>query len=115
MKFPDVPQKYTNHFIRGLYDGDGSFYISHFDETLISQYRNGSRDFINAVTDILQQELNISITIHRDEKFNTYYIRIVQKIEELVNYLYKGATESIYLTEKYDKIRNLLGHRPQNT
>jgi intein-encoded DNA endonuclease-like protein len=108
MKFPEIPPKYMNHFIRGLYDGDGSFYISRFDEAIISQYRNGSLDFITAVTDILQKELNIPITIHRNKKFNTYYIKISQKIKELVAYLYKDASEAIYLTEKYDNIRNLL-------
>ena len=108
MKFPEVPPKYMNHFIRGLYDGDGSFYINRFDGAIISQYRNGSLDFITAVTDILQKELNIPITIHRNEKFNTYYIKIRQKIKELAAYLYKDASEAIYLTEKYDNIRNLL-------
>ena len=111
MKFPEVPPKYMNHFIRGLYDGDGSFYINRFDDAIISQYRNGSLDFITAVTDILQKELNIPITIHRNEKFNTYYIKIRQKIKELVTYLYKGASEAVYLTEKYDNIRNLLGQK----
>jgi len=109
MKFPDIPPKYMNHFIRGLYDGDGSFYINRFDDVIISQYRNGSLDFITAVTNILQKELNIPITIHRNEKFNTYYIKIHQKIKELAAYLYKGASEAVYLTEKYDNIRNLLG------
>jgi len=108
MKFPEVPPKYMNHFIRGLYDGDGSFYINRFDGAIISRYRNGSLDFITAVTDILQKKLNISITIHRNEKFNTYYIKISQKIKELVAYLYKGASEAVYLTEKYETIRNLL-------
>lgn len=111
MKFPEVPQKYMNHFIRGLYDGDGSFYINRFDGTIISQYRNGSLDFITAVTGILQKELNIPITIHRNEKFNTYYIKISQKIKELAAYLYKGASEAIYLNEKYDNIRNILGQQ----
>jgi predicted DNA-binding protein YlxM (UPF0122 family) len=108
MKFPQVPSKYMNHFIRGLYDGDGSFYINRFDGAIISQYRNGSLDFITAVTNILQKELNIPITIHRNEKFNTYYIKIRQKIKELAAYLYKGASEAVYLSEKYDNIRNLL-------
>jgi hypothetical protein len=108
MKFPEVPSKYMNHFIRGLYDGDGSFYINRFDGAIISQYRNGSLEFITAVTDILQKELNITITIHKNKKFNTHYIKISQKIKELVTYLYKDASEAIYLTEKYDNIRNLL-------
>lgn len=111
MKFPDIPPKYMNHFIRGLYDGDGSFYINRFDDVIISQYRNGSLNFITAVTGILQKELNIPITIHRNEKFNTYYIKISQKIKELAGYLYKGASEAVYLTEKYDNIRNLLGQQ----
>ncbi|UCH98706.1 MAG: helix-turn-helix domain-containing protein [Candidatus Aminicenantes bacterium] len=109
MKFPRIPPEYMNHFIRGLYDGDGSFYINRFDGTIISQYRNGSLDFITTVTAILQKELNIPITIHRNEKFNTYYIKISQKIKELVNYLYMNAHEAIYLTEKYNNIKNLIG------
>jgi len=108
MKFPEVPPKYMNHFIRGLYDGDGSFYINRFDGAIISQYRNGSLDFITAVTNILQKELYMPISIHRNEKFNTYFIKIRQKIKELAAYLYKGASEAVYLTEKYDNIRNLL-------
>ena len=107
-KFPDVPPKYMNHFIRGLYDGDGSFHINRFDGAIISQYRNGSLDFITSVTNILQKELNIPITIHRNKKFNTYYIKIQQKIKELAAYLYKCASEAVYLTEKYENIRNLL-------
>jgi hypothetical protein len=111
MKFPEVPTKYMNHFIRGLYDGDGAFYINRFDGAIVSQYRNGSLDFITYVTDILQKELNIPITIHRNKKFNTYYIKIRQKINELVSYLYKGASEAVYLTEKHDNIRNLLNQQ----
>jgi hypothetical protein len=108
MKFPEVPSNYMNHFMRGLYDGDGSFYINRFDGAVVSEYRNGSPEFITAAASILQEELGIPITIHKHEKFNTYYIKIRQKIKELVTYLYKNASEAIYLTEKYDNIRNLL-------
>jgi hypothetical protein len=107
MKFPEVPSNYMNHFIRGLYDGDGSFYINRFDGAVVSEYRNGSLEFITAAASILQKELGIPITVHKHEKFNTYFIKIRQKIKELAAYLYKGASEAIYMTEKYDNIRNL--------
>jgi hypothetical protein len=108
MKFPEIPPKYMNHFMRGLYDGDGSFYINRFDGAVVSEYRNGSLEFITAAASILQMELGIPITVHKHDKFNTYFIKIRQKIKELVTYLYKDASEAIYLTEKYDNIRNLL-------
>ncbi|MFC2146665.1 LAGLIDADG family homing endonuclease, partial [Acidobacteriota bacterium] len=111
MKFPEVPSNYMNHFMRGLYDGDGSFYINRFDGALVSEFRNGSPEFITAAASILQEELGIPITVHQHEKFNTYFIKIRQKIKELVTYLYKEAAETIYLTEKYDNIRNLLGQQ----
>jgi hypothetical protein len=100
MKFPEVPSKYMNHFMRGLYDGDGSFYINRFDGAVVSEYRNGSYEFITAAASILQKELGIPITVHKHEKFNTFYIKIRQKIKELVAYLYKDASEAIYLTER---------------
>jgi hypothetical protein len=109
MKFPEVPPGYMNHYLRGLYDGDGSFYINRFDGSVISRYRNGSLGFITVVTAILQKVLKIPITIHRNEEFNTYFIKISQKLNELVAYLYKNADETIYLIEKYNNIKNLIG------
>jgi hypothetical protein len=44
MKFPDVPEEYMPHFIRGCWDGDGSVYMS--GGKLNASYVTGSRDFL---------------------------------------------------------------------
>lgn len=58
MQFPEVPEEYTRHFIRGCWDGDGSIYIS--NGKLNASYVCGSKDFIKK----LVQEL-FKIGIHR--------------------------------------------------
>jgi predicted DNA-binding protein YlxM (UPF0122 family) len=108
MKFPDVPPKYMNHFVRGLYDGDGTFYRSNFDDVVTSEYRCGSPDFITSLAAILEKELVIPITIHSHKQFKSYFIKIRKKVNELVDFLYKNANETIYITEKYKKIKELI-------
>ena len=108
IKFPQVPSLYMNHFIRGLYDGDGTFYRSSFAGVVTSEFRCGSQDFITSMTAILEKELAIPITIHPHQQFNSYSIKIRQKVKELVSYLYQNADEPIFITEKYNKIKKLI-------
>ena len=44
MVFPDIPEEYMRHFIRGCWDGDGSVF---FDRNrLVASYISGSKIFI---------------------------------------------------------------------
>jgi hypothetical protein len=52
MIFPNIPEEYIRHFIRGCWDGDGSIF---FDQNkLVASYISGSKKFIER----LVQELH---------------------------------------------------------
>ena len=51
MTFPDVPQEYIRHFIRGCWDGDGSIYIT--GGKIDANYFSGSFGFIKRLTEEL--------------------------------------------------------------
>ena len=44
MVFPEVPQEYMRHFIRGCWDGDGSIFLD--QNKLVASYVSGSKKFI---------------------------------------------------------------------
>ncbi len=51
MVFPNVPEEYMRHFIRGCWDGDGSIF---FDENkLVASYISGSKKFIERLVEEL--------------------------------------------------------------
>ena len=52
MIFPNIPEEYTRHFIRGCWDGDGSIFFD--KDKLVASYVTGSKKFIER----LVQELH---------------------------------------------------------
>lgn len=51
LSFPDVPQEYMRHFIRGYWDGDGSVYLT--GGKIGANYVSGSLSFIKRLTEEL--------------------------------------------------------------
>jgi hypothetical protein len=106
IEFPNIPQEFVRHFIRGCWDGDGSVYIS--DGRPHAQYISGSLKFIErlvqqlhktgifnripphtvekGVRNFFLQDRNESLSnypdgrfplpIHKDKRANAYYIKI---------------------------------------
>ncbi len=113
LKFPtneQVPEKYLNHFIRGVFDGDGSVYNY---ERII----NGNHYIENGISIISSNEF-IS-ELHNNIGFGHVYqtnygknsflsIKDRNELKLFINYLYRGAT--IFLKRKYEKSKNILLH-----
>ena len=51
MIFPNVPEEYMRHFIRGCWDGDGSIFFD--GGNLVASYVTGSKNFINRLVEEL--------------------------------------------------------------
>ena len=130
MKFPNIPEEYMRHFIRGCWDGDGSVYIA--GGRMEASYVSGSEKFVERlVQELYRAEIYISgrkrrrlnkeseeyklwskypngrfpLTIHKDwTAKNAYYIKIQtkEKVEKLFHYFYDGVDESVYLARKYN-------------
>jgi predicted DNA-binding protein YlxM (UPF0122 family) len=131
MLFPDVPEEYMRHFIRGCWDGDGSIFFE--EHKLVASYISGSKIFIERLVEELykigiykktppyekgrkhillpiEHEIwskypngRFPLTIHMKNK-NAYYIKIQtrENVEKLFHFFYDGVDESMYLSRKYE-------------
>ena len=53
IEFPTIPQPYVRHFIRGCWDGDGSFYFERRGGGLKASFVSGSKQFIEGIISAL--------------------------------------------------------------
>lgn len=101
----DVPANLYNHYIRGLFDGDGTTNINS-DLTCKIGYYSGSKSFAEDFQKYCINNLNMSELkiYHGTTYFCTWSKR--SDIIKFFNYIYKDAT--IYLPRKYYKILKML-------
>jgi DNA-binding transcriptional regulator WhiA len=109
LRLPEIEDKLIPHFIRGLFDADGSVYTRTKRKNLITiEFACASYEFINDINIYLK-----SINIHSwriiDKKptgkgRQIYYILQFNKTSEilkLINFMYNDAT--IYMDRKHKK------------
>ncbi len=127
VEFPDVPDKYLSHFIRGVFDGDGSVFFelsgkiplrvsspngSVSFEPIIAKsplrvsFTSGSKAFMTA----LESKLHSHAGLRRRNIYKTlrkrmsYYIRYCHNDSlEFFDYIYEETDESMRLERKYQK------------
>ena len=115
IKFPNVPTEYLSHFIRGEFDGDGSFYI-HVDRRRIPNYKYlnssfaGNIDFLTILKDKIKENANIVPTglYHLNNCDQRIYQLIYnnKKAIALGDYIYKDS-ENLRLDRKYKIYKNM--------
>ena len=98
--------KYFNHFLRGVFDGDGS--ISNNNIQLISTFE--FLEYINVK--YLSNKYNF---IQINKNLNIYRLYIYDKSTkiDLLNFIYKDST--IYLKRKYDLYQDVINYKIYNT
>lgn len=117
LKFPkieDVPDNLLKHFIRGYFDGDGSFYTINTVKKTSTKSPcwspcvniTSTNDFIIKVKEIVDNNLDINSHIHltvKKESVQTRYFNIYGRTQvyKFMEWLYRDAT--IYLQRKYYK------------
>lgn len=126
LKYPleDVlPKHLYSHFIRGLFDGDGSYVFYEYDS--IRKDRNNkvskrinkeisfvcaSADFINQLSNILKENCGISAKVYQTSRDNLFVMRITNKkdIKLFIEYLYNDS--STHLDRKFEKAQEILEH-----
>jgi len=106
---PGIEDHLIPHFMRGYWDGDGSFSVRSY-QTKDSLYSSivGTEVFLNWIQDVL---IEASVIANRkklqpDGKIKTLKINGGFESLNLVKYLYTGA--SVYLDRKYSKIKPFL-------
>lgn len=100
LEYPKIPKKFNNHFIRGLFDGDGCIYTRKDGIKTWSIY-TASEIFKNQIIEIIKLETGIKISSYKQG--NGYTIRIFRKndIPLIGEYMYKNST--IFLERKKEK------------
>ena len=106
--FPKVPNSFLPHFIRGVFDGDGSVYLNPRSKRspLLVSFVSGSKAFIIDLERNLHLNAGLSKRniYERLQKNMLYHIRYShQDSLKFFDYIYKDADESIRLERKYQK------------
>lgn len=100
-----IPSEYENHFLRGLFDGDGSIRYYNYQYLSKPQYHFGYTGLQN-VCEYIQNKFGIKRKlIHEGNVTYTLVTRNQDKIMEIFNYLYKDAT--IYLSRKHKTFKEI--------
>ena len=101
-----VPKEYEHHFIRGMFDGDGSIRYYKYEYQKVPFYHFGYTGLKN-ICDYVSSKLGVD-TIIRERDTNVFTVRTKNpyKIIEIYNYLYKDAT--IYMQRKYDTFQEII-------
>lgn len=109
MQFPNVPNEFVRHFIRGCWDGDGSVYVDKYTKhnKLCASFVSGSLEFVEEMIRILVNAGLPDRTIHLHNHSNkSYYFRFTDsQVPMLYHYLYKDVPKTEYLERKYDLFR----------
>lgn len=115
---PDLKdEELMRHFIRGYFDGDGSFCFSIKNNDFKVSFV-GNKTFLTDLKTYLKKD---KISLMKDDRSDiTYYfnMRGRKQVYNFLTWMYKNTDESIRLNRKYDKyldFLNYLGSTPLNS
>jgi len=107
--FPyNLPEEFYIDFIRGYFDGDGTFCTA-------GQYHRASlcgynQQFLQDVVNILEEQYDIpAVKIQKDNRGNTYYFQYSQTSAQKLYELFYKDNPALYLPRKYEKCLQLFG------
>lgn len=122
LAFPQMPEECVRHFLRGCWDGDGSFYFESKTQKFRASFVSGSREFVNGMVVCLTKAgvprrrewmwrgseyakdfrpLRIH-ELHRGENPSYYLTFGGEAAIWLGKFMYDSVPESMYLTRKHD-------------
>lgn len=116
--FINPPKELINHYIRGLFDGDGCLYyryISGLFEGKRWQITTGSKNMAEGIKNCIKSELNIDLNINLKKSIadNDYYDVICNDTDSILKiekYMYSNSNK-LYLLRKFKsflKLKNLI-------
>ena len=95
-----IPEELMHHFVRGMFDGDGSIRIYKYDYIKKPQYHLGYTGLSNVV-DFVKSYFNLHTkTVKESDITFTCVTSCKQDIIRIFNLLYKDAT--VYIDRKYN-------------
>jgi len=120
IKFPFIPMEYLGHFLRGYFDGDGTFYIEQrkgINQRLIFKRSctilcSGSKVFLKDLSAVLAKALNLrSAKIYKgNREFRIVYF--TKESVKIFKFMYKNST-GLLLKRKFDNFKRFFNIRPR--
>lgn len=114
--FPDIPQKYFFHFVRGYLDGDGSIYYDkpHIDRgnkrytRLNTCFISGSKKFLNVMQRLISRRLNIPQQ-KLSKNYTAFKLRYSTRDSlKLLKQIYNNNSKFLKLDRKYKLYLNYI-------
>ena len=120
IKFPDIPDKFMNDFIRGYFDGDGCVYIYKIRGKTIKIvvkklsiiFTSGSREFLSKLGALLKNKLSLrNDLIYNSQR--AYQLRYsTEDSIKIFKWLYKNVRKDVFLKRKFVIFRDYFKLRP---
>lgn len=108
-KLPEIQSDLYRHFIRGVFDGDGSLCYS-----MDKRYRRytfsivGTKELTMGIRGKMLRDTRIPLSHGEMKTIYRIYKRGNRKIIEIMDWLYKDAT--VYLERKHEKYQDMLNY-----
>lgn len=104
IQLPPVPDTYLGHFLRGVFEGNGTVFIQN-GAARIHIY-SGSKGFLPELNKNISSILGIkkgSIYVDKRCEAQTLYFGGHERISKLFNFMYNGISEDMILERKHTK------------
>ncbi|MEK7173921.1 MAG: LAGLIDADG family homing endonuclease [Patescibacteria group bacterium] len=111
IKKVDIPEEYFHDFLRGVFDGDGTFY-TFWDKRWVQSFgfqisfASASLYFISWLKEMLHQLYNVNDFIRQGD--GVYNLRYVKGDSRTLFAKMYNTSRSLFLRRKHDKIRGAL-------
>lgn len=105
IRVPELRDDLMRHFLRGVFDGDGCYYIG----KSISISLTGNKDFVKDIYDYFVKNIAVGgciCALKRNNNVASVYWKSKKDMQNIINYLYIDS--NIYLDRKYIKSREIL-------
>lgn len=116
MQFPIVPEDLLSHFVRGLWDGDGSLFTRRREKHGFegwASYVSGSEAFVVSLRDTIHGILGVIADVkQRQSIYNPYWIITYynrRDVTTLITWMYQDSSKETRLRRKYQKAQAILG------
>lgn len=110
IKWPEtLPRELESHFVRGLFDGDGSIYLKNNLPTI--QFL-GTENLVEAIKNSIPVKVIASVYDRNRQNCNVFSLQITRSAMDIFEWLYKDAT--IYLERKYKKYQQFVDLKPRS-
>jgi len=111
MKFPEIPNEFIRHYIRGLFDGDGSIFLDRGKYVRVVLL-SGSKEFMVSMNDKLFEAGFPLRKIYGGYQYqkHAFYIRYISKkdVVAFYDFLYKDVSMVQYYSKKHQKFIDYL-------